>query len=200
MRDKHTSVAVASKEMIKAEMKRRHRKSQKQAKRKEKMDRQTKIKSAASIGGAPWEAEGTTAPTGPSTDTDDSDASEAESESASLLGRDLSAHLQPSPALRSQIKNVGSRGFGYNDFDINLVVVVVAVGGVVCGVVGGVWWVVGGGGPLGTMTSTSILPTFLHSLPPSPSPWYRAGLSTARCSVLRADLSTFGVVVSTLGL
>jgi hypothetical protein len=111
MREKHNSVAVASKEMIKAEMKRRHRKSmKKKAKRKQMEDT---VKAAASIGGPPWEVDGLGAPVGRGTDTDDSESSETESESALLLGRDVSAHLQPSPALRSQIKNVGARGFGH---------------------------------------------------------------------------------------
>jgi len=110
MREKHNSIAVASKEMIKAEMKRRHRKSKKKAKRKQMEDT---VKAAASIGGPPWEVDGLGAPVGRGTDTDDSESSETESESSLLLGRDVSAHLQPSPALRSQIKNVGSRGFGH---------------------------------------------------------------------------------------
>ena len=88
-------------------MKRRHRKSKKKAKRKQMEDT---VKAAASIGGPPSEADVAVVPAGRSTDTDDSESSETESELASLLGRDL---LPPSSALRSQIKIVGSRGFGH---------------------------------------------------------------------------------------
>ena len=42
-------------------------------------------------------------------------------------------------------------------------------------------------------------PTYLRSNPPTPSPQCRVVWSALRCSILRADWRTFGVVVSKIG-